>query len=218
MNLDQARFNMVEQQIRPWDVMDSRVLDTVEATPRHHFVAESQQTLAYMDIALPIGEGQKMMEPRLEARLLQSLDLQKSETVLEIGTGSGYLTALLCKLGASVRSIDYFESLSEQAKERLIAAKIGNYILESGDALSTQWNPGSRYDVVVLSGAVSEVPQHILQLVNEGGRLLAFVEENGVQTMTLISRMDADSWVTESLFETEVDQLTTSSSNSNFIF
>ena len=207
MNLDQARFNMVEQQIRPWDVMDSRVLDAIEATPRHHFVAESQQTLAYMDIALPIGEGQKMMEPRLEAKMLQALDIQKSETILEIGTGSGYVTALLSRLGASVRSIEIAERLSEQAKERLTAEKIGNSILESGDALSAQWNPGSRYDVVLLTGAVGAIPDHIRERVNEGGRLFAVVETDGVKSALLLTRMDEESWVTESLFETEVDHL-----------
>ncbi|MBT3471535.1 MAG: protein-L-isoaspartate O-methyltransferase [Gammaproteobacteria bacterium] len=217
MNLDQARLNMVEQQIRPWDVMDSRVLDAIESTPRHRFVAESQQTLAYTDVALPIGEGQKMMEPRLEARVLQTLELQKSETVLEIGTGSGYVTALLCKLGASVRSIDTHESLTEQAKDRLIAEKIGNYILESGDALSPQWNPGSQYDVVVMGGAVREIPDAIQNLVKNGGRLLAIVEQDGVKSATLMSRMDEESWVTESLFETEVDSLIASSS-SQFTF
>jgi len=207
MNLDQARFNMVEQQIRPWDVMDSRVLDAIEATPRHHFVAESQQTLAYMDITLPIGEGQKMMEPRLEAKMLQALDIQKSETILEIGTGSGYVTALLSRLGASVRSIEISESLSEQAKERLTAEKIGNSILESSDALSAQWNPGSRYDVVVLTGAVEAIPSHIRDRINKGGRLFAVVESDGVKSAELLTRMDEESWVTESLFETEVGHL-----------
>ncbi len=207
MNLDQARFNMVEQHIRPWDVMDSRVLDAIEATPRHHFVTESQQRLAYMDLALPIGEGQKMMEPRLEARILQALNLQKSETVLEIGTGSGYLTALLCKLGASVRSIEISEPLSEQAKERLTAEKIGNSILESGDGLSAEWNPASRYDVVVVTGALHQIPDPLRQRVNKGGRLFAVVEENGVKSALLITRTDEASWLTESLFETEVEHL-----------
>ena len=217
-NYNQARFNMVEQQIRPWDVLAPSVLEALEETPRHHFVAEPQQTLAYMDLALPIGEGQKMMEPRLEAKMVQALELQKNETVLEIGTGSGYVTALLCKLGASVRSIDCHESLTEQAKERLTTEKIGNSILESGDALSPQWNPGSRYDVVVITGAVNEIPNHIKALVNEGGRLFAIVKENRVKSALLMSRIDAESWLTESLFETEVDDLITSSTPSSFSF
>ncbi len=209
MNLDQARFNMVEQQIRPWDVMDSRVLDAISATPRHHFVAESQHALGYMDIALPIGEGQRMMEPRLEARMVQALNLQKSETVLEVGTGSGYVTTLLCRLGASVRSIELFDSLTEQAKTRLTAEKIGNSILESGDALSPQWNPGGHYDVVVLTGALGAVPSHILELINEGGRLFAFITQQGVTSATLMTRIEGESWVTESLFETAVEPLVT---------
>ncbi len=218
MNLDQARFNMVEQQIRPWDVMDQRILDAIESTPRHHFVAEAQQSLAYMDTALPIGEGQKMMEPRLEAKMLQALDIRKSETVLEIGTGSGYVTALLCKLGASVRSIEIHENLMEQAKEQLTAEKIGNSILESGDALSPQWNPGSQYDVVVMSGAVTAVPEAIKALVNKGGRLFAIIEVDGVKSATLMTRPNGESWVTESLFETEVDHLTHSADSSSFTF
>lgn len=207
MNLEQAQFNMVEQQIRPWNVMDERVLQAVEDTPRHHFVAESQQTLAYMDLALPIGEGQSMMEPRLEARIVQSLDLQKNETVLEIGTGSGYLTALLCKLGTSVRSIELHEGLMEKAKERLTREGIGNFILESGDALSERWGFNSNYDVVVLTGAVTRVPERLKDIVNTGGRLLAIVENGGVKTVLLMTRFDDESWVTESLFETEVDNL-----------
>ena len=207
MNLDQARFNMVEQQIRPWDVLAPAVLDAILNMPRHHFVAESQQTLAYTDVALPIGEGQKMMEPRLEAKMIQALDLKKNETILEIGTGSGYVTALLCKLGASVRSIDYFESLSEQAKSRLLKEKIGNSILESGDAFNPQWSPVSDYDVVVITGAITEVPSHIQAHVKPGGRLFAIIENDGVKTATLMTRFDDESWVTESLFETEVDRM-----------
>ncbi len=200
---------MVEQQIRPWDVMNSRVLNTVEDIPRHRFVAESQQTLAYMDLALPIGEEQKMMEPRLEARMVQTLDLQKNETVLEIGTGSGYVTALLCRLGASVRSIELHESLMEQAKDRLTAEGIGNFILESGDALSESWSPNSQYDVVVLTGAVQEVPEKLKSMVNQGGRLFAIVENGGVKTALLMTLSDEESWVTEQLFETEVENLAT---------
>ncbi len=217
MNLEQARLNMVEQQIRPWDVMDSRVLGAVEDTPRHHFVTESQQRLAYMDTTLPIGEGQKMMEPRLEARILQSLDLQKNETVLEIGAGSGYLTALLCKLGASVRSIELHESLTEQAKERLTSEGIGNFILESGDALSENWNSNSNYDAIVLTGAVKEIPEKLKAMVNIGGRLIAVVENGGVKTTLLMTRFDEESWVTEPLFETEVDNLV-APTNSQFTF
>lgn len=207
MNLEQARLNMVEQQIRPWDVMDSRVLNVVEDIPRHHFVAESQQSLAYMDVALPIGEGQKMMEPRLEARMVQTLNLQKNETVLEIGTGSGYVTALLCRLGASVRSIEFYSSLMEKAKDRLTAEGVGNFILESGDALVGNWAPNSRYDVVVLTGSVQEIPEKLKSAVNQGGRLFAIVENNGVKTAILMTRFDDESWVTEKLFETEVEGL-----------
>ena len=207
MNLKQARLNMVEQQIRPWDVMDNRVLNMIENTPRHQFVAESQQTLAYMDLALPIGNGEKMMEPRLEARMVQTLNIQKSETVLEIGTGSGYVTALLCKLGASVRSIEFYDDLMEQAKDRLISAGIGNFILESGDALTESWSPSSQYDVVVITGAVQEVPEKLKIMVNQGGRLFAIVENGGVKTALLMTRSDEESWVTEQLFETEVDSL-----------
>jgi len=207
MNLDQARFNMVEQQIRPWDVLAPAVLDAILNTPRHHFVAESQQTLAYTDVALPIGEGQRMMEPRLEAKMVQALDLKKNETILEIGTGSGYVTALLCKLGASVRSIDYFESLAEQAKSRLLKEKIGNSIIESGDAFNPQWSPVSDYDVVVITGAITEVPGHIQAHVKPGGRLFAIIEKDGVKTATVMTRFDQESWVTESLFETEADRV-----------
>lgn len=217
MNLKQALYNMVEQQIRPWNIFDERLLQAISNTPRHHFVAESQQALAYADLALPIGKGQLMMEPRVEARLIQALNLQKNETVLEIGTGSGYLTALLCKLGASVRSIELHENLAEHAKEHLTEEGIGNFILESGDALAESWKPNSQYDVVVITGSVESISEKLKSRVNINGRLFAFVENNGVKTATLLTRFDEESWVTEMLFEAEVGALV-SPASSSFIF
>ncbi|MBT3347977.1 MAG: protein-L-isoaspartate O-methyltransferase [Thiotrichales bacterium] len=218
MNLSQARTNMIEQQIRPWDISDLRLLDILENTPRHNFVAESQQRIAYADTALPIGEGERMMHPILEARILQQLNIEKHETILEIGSGSGYFTALLCKLGGSVRSIELHKSLMDQAKNNLIKARIGNSILESGDVLSKSWRPSSQYNVIILGGAVKEVPKKIVDAVSSGGRLFAIIEKDGVKCAQLMSRNDDKTWTTQKLFETDIDMLRGSKQGSSFSF
>ncbi len=207
MNLEQARFNMIEQQIRPWEVLSPDVLRVIDETPRHHFVSESQQQLAYIDLALPIGEGQRMMEPRVEGRLLQSLKLEGNETVLEIGTGSGYLTALLSKLAQNVHSIELYPSLATTAAERLHQSGIDNCRLMSGDALASDWNPGASFDVVVLTGSVNEVPPHLLQQVRESGRLFALITQSGIHRAVMMYRNGPSHWSQEWLFETDTAAL-----------
>jgi protein-L-isoaspartate(D-aspartate) O-methyltransferase len=134
MDFETARFNMVEQQIRPWEVLDQTVLDVCAKVPRERFVPEDYRQLAFSDTAIDIGHGQAMMPPKIEARLLQALDVQRTDRVLEIGTGSGYLTALLATLAAHVTSIEFFEDLSTRAKHHLRAAGIANVALQIGRA------------------------------------------------------------------------------------
>ncbi len=204
MTLEQARFNMVEQQIRPWDVLDAKVLDLFMNTPRHHYVTEAQQQLAYTDTALPIGEGQFMLPPTVEARVLQALDIAENETVLEIGTGSGHNTALLAKSASKVTTVEYFSSILETAKSRL--SDFDNIDFHQGDG-SHDWQDNKQYDVIYLTGAVTEVSSSYLQKLTIGGRIAAFVGTRPAMTAQIITRVGENEWETESLFETVIPAL-----------
>ncbi|MDY0135551.1 MAG: protein-L-isoaspartate O-methyltransferase [Thiomicrospira sp.] len=215
MNLEQARFFMVEQQIRPWDVLDPQVLELFYQVPRHEFVAESQQALAYSDIELPIGEGQHMLAPKIEGRILQAIDISTDDKVLEIGTGSGYLTALMAKLAKQVVTIELFESLQKQAKARLNA--FDNIQFHLGDA-SQNWNDLQRYDVIVFGGACAEVTAAYKQKLQLGGRLFAIVGQSPAMEAILITRIGEDEWLSESLFETDTTALINHQSQPSFRF
>jgi len=215
MNLDQARFFMVEQQIRPWDVLDPQVLDLLENLPRHQFVAESQQKLAYTDIMLPIGENQFMLEPKIEAKIMQAIDVAESDDVLEIGTGSGYMTALLASLAKSVTTIDIFEKLQATAKTRLSA--FNNIQFQVGDASQT-WNDLKDYDVIVITGSCAELPQSYKTKLKLGGRIFAIVGQSPAMEAKLITRLSENEWLEESLFETDVTPLINSTPKSTFVF
>ncbi|WP_044410942.1 protein-L-isoaspartate O-methyltransferase family protein [Thiomicrospira microaerophila] len=215
MNLDQARFFMVEQQIRPWDVLDPQVLDLLESLPRHHFVAESQQKLAYTDIELPIGEGQTMLAPKIEAKIMQALDVAESDEILEIGTGSGYMTGLLASLGKSVTTIEIFEALQATAKSRL--TPFDNITFHIGDASQT-WNDLKDYDVIVLTASCPALPESYKTKLKLGGRLFAFVGQSPAMEAKLITRLSENEWLEESLFETDVAPLVNSRPTSQFIF
>ncbi len=215
MNLEQARFFMVEQQIRPWDVLDPQVLELFYQVPRHEFVAESQQALAYSDIELPIGEGQHMLAPKIEGRILQAIDISTDDKVLEIGTGSGYLTALMAKLAKQVVTIELFESLQKQAKARLNA--FDNIQFHLGDA-SQNWNDLQHYDVIVFGGACAEVTDAYKQKLQLGGRLFAIVGQSPAMEAILITRIGEDEWLSESLFETDTTALINNQSQPSFRF
>ncbi len=213
MNLDQARFFMVEQQIRPWDVLDPRILDLLLDTPRHEYVAESQQELAYTDIELPIGHGEFMMAPKYEGKLLQALDIDEEETVLEIGTGSGYLTALLAQLSKSVTTIEQHADLQEITKSRL--GQFENITFQVGDA-SQNWDDNTQYDAIVLTGSVPKVPEDYKLKLTLGGRLFVIAGNSPAMTAQLITRVSEQEWETETLFETDIKALTNSSQSKNF--
>jgi protein-L-isoaspartate(D-aspartate) O-methyltransferase len=206
MNLEQARHNMIEQQIRPWEVIDSRVLNAMTMIPRDAFVAESQQAVAYADTQLPLGEGEVMMEPRVEGRMLQALAPQVGETALEIGTGSGYITALLASLAGSIRSIEMRPDFSEHARTRLSARKLGNFRLEVADVFSSSWDARGQYDVIAVTGAVREVPEKLLHMLAPNGRMFAVIGEN-VQHAVLMTRGADGRYAEESLFETALPYL-----------
>lgn len=197
-----ARELMVEQQIRPWDVLEIRVLDVLARLPREAFVAESHRALAYADIELPLGNGQKMMKPVIEGRTLQALDLQPGDEVLEIGTGSGYLSACMGELAREVLSLEVDADLATTARARLDAAGLGNNVrIETADALT--WDTERRFDAICVTGAVDVIPSRFAQWLRPGGRLFVIRGRSPVMEAVLVK---ADG-TTESLFETDIDYL-----------
>lgn len=197
-----ARELMVEQQIRPWDVLEIRVLDVLARLPREAFVAESHKALAYADIELPLGFGQKMMKPVIEGRTLQALDLQPGDEVLEIGTGSGFLSACMGELAREVLSLEIQPELATGARARLDAAGLGNNVrIETADALT--WETERRFDAICVTAAVDTIPSRFTQWLRPGGRLFAIRGQSPVMEAVLV-KADGS---TESLFETDIDYL-----------
>lgn len=190
-DFDKARFNMIEQQIRPWDVLDAKVLALLGEVKREDFVPEAYQPVALADLEVPLGkgEGQCMLAPKVEARLLQDLALQPGDSVLEIGTGSGYLTALMARQCASVVSLEIDPALAQQARANLQAAGVQNVEVRTADATADQFgacNAGAPFDAIVLGGSVAEVPQELLSLLKTGGRLWAVVGRAPAMRATLV--------------------------------
>ncbi len=206
MNLEQARFNMIEQQIRPWDVLDDLVLGVLSATPREQFVPEQYRALAFTDICVPLANEQCMMAPKLEGRLLQSLAIAPGDDILEIGTGSGYLTACLARLGNSVHTIDLFADFTESAQARLAQHQIENVRLETGDA-GAGWHSDQRYDVIAVTGSLPLLHRGFHQLMNPGGRMFVIVGQPPIMQALLITRAGEQEWNSESLFETAIPAL-----------
>ncbi|WP_305804190.1 protein-L-isoaspartate O-methyltransferase [Stenotrophomonas sp. YIM B06876] len=202
IDYSQARELMVEQQVRPWDVLDLRVLDVLARMPREAFVAQAHRALAYADMELPLGHGQKMMKPVVEGRMLQALDLQPSDEVLEIGTGSGFISACLGDLARDVLSLEIQPELADAARARLEAAKLGSNIrIEVADALN--WQTQRHFDAVCVTAAVDTVPNQFLQWLRPGGRLFVIQGTSPVMQALLV-KADGS---TESLFETDIDYL-----------
>ena len=200
----QARENMVEQQVRPWEVLDPRVLMVIGQTPREAYVDAAHRELAYADLSLPIGHGQFMMKPVVEGRTLQALAVAGTERVLEIGTGTGYLTACLAQLGASVHSLEIDPAMADAARERLAAQGIANATVEAADAFS--WNTDARYDAVCVTGAVAGIPARFLEWLAPNGRLFVIHGQSPVMEAALV-RGDVNASRTESLFETDLPYL-----------
>jgi protein-L-isoaspartate(D-aspartate) O-methyltransferase len=172
MDIELAHFNMIEQQIRPWDVLDGRVLATLAAVRREQFVPASQQALAFVDTEIPLPDGQHMLAPKVEARLVQELQLTGTERVLEIGTGSGFMAALLGRLGREVVSVEIRPALAEAAREALRRAGPANVSVVDGDGSRPEAVPGT-FDAILFSGSVANVPAEWLAKLSPGGRLVA---------------------------------------------
>lgn len=217
MDFETARFNMVEQQIRTWDVLDANVLDACAKVHRERFVPEGYRQLAFSDSAIDIGHGQAMMPPKIEARLLQALDVQRGDRVLEIGTGSAYLTALLATLAAHVTSIELYADLSLRAKHNLRDANISNVALHVGDAVDG-WSTAEPYDVIVVTGSSPARRPLIEQQLSQNGRMFIVVGTAPVMEALLITRLAKDSWAVECLFETELAPLIGAEAKPEFQF
>ncbi len=217
MNFEQARFNMVEQQIRPWEVLDGRVLSLLETVQREDFVPVRYRKLAFADVAIPLEAGQVMMRPKIEARMLQALDLDEDETVLEIGTGSGFVTACLAGLAKRVVSVELFEDLHREAAARLADKNVNNAELFVGDVMDG-WQPEQAHDVVVVTGSVPEIPEQFLGWVNPGGRMFVIRGESPAMEAVLLTRQDVTEWAVESLFETDLPALVNASREPEFEF
>ena len=217
MNFERARFNMVEQQIRPWEVLDGRVLSLLESIHREDFVPVKYRKLAFADMPIPLVDGQFMMRPNIEGRLLQALDLGEDDTVLEIGTGSGFMTACLASLAKCVVSVEIFEELHETAKAKLKEKNINNAELFLGDVMRG-WQPEQAHDVVVVTGSVPEVPEQFLGWVNPGGRMFVITGQSPAMEARLLTRLDVSQWREESLFETDLPRLIHAEEPKEFIF
>ena len=221
MNFDQARFNMVEQQIRTWDVLDKDVLDLLYVVPREDFVPAAYRTLAFTDMEIPIGDAsastERMMTPKMEARIVQEVALKKSDRVLEVGTGSGYLSALLAHLTAHVHSVEVNARIAEFGRANLSRHGVDNITLETGDA-ARGWSRHAPYDVVVLTGSTPVIPATLLEQLAPGGRLFAVTGNAPVMVAKLVTCSAAGVFAEVELFDTVIAPLINAEQPSRFEF
>ncbi len=216
-DVERARFNMVEQQIRTWEVLDQRVLDLLLRVRREEYVPQQYRALAFADMEIPLGHGEKMLSPKMEARMLQELTLRPSDRILEVGTGSGYMTALLANLGSHVCSVDIIAEFTRAAGARLAAQGIANVTLETGDA-ARGWDRNASYDVIVLTGSVPVLADAFQKSLQPGGRLIAVVGEPPVMEAQLITCVAAGAYRTTGLFETCIAALKNAPQPEKFVF
>lgn len=201
MNFEQARSNMVEQQIRTWEVLDQSVLDLLYAVPREDFVPPAYRMLAFADLEIPVGEGEKMMTPKMEARIVQELALRKTDRVLEVGTGSGYLTALLARRGSRVHSLEIRPALAAFGRANLERHGADNVMVEIGDG--ARGDPKrAPYDAIVLTGSTPVLPHSLLEQLAPAGRLFAVVGEPPVMVARLVTCTAPGAYRSAELFDT----------------
>jgi protein-L-isoaspartate(D-aspartate) O-methyltransferase len=212
MNQEQARENMIKQQVRTWEVSDPRVVALMYKYPREEFVPASWRELAYSDTNIIVNDSSCMLFPGMEARMLQALDVQRGERVLELGTGCAYMTALLADLSGNVISLDTTDSVQPGIRENL-----ANVQFETGSVLDG-WQDKGNFDVIVLNGSLQSIPAELLDKLNAGGRLFAVVGEQPVMSATLVTRNKDRSWVEEVLFETSLPRLVSAEQKDIFNF
>ncbi|MBL8435430.1 MAG: protein-L-isoaspartate O-methyltransferase [Zoogloea sp.] len=217
MNFEKARFNMVEQQIRPWEVLDFDVLDLLMSVRREEFVPEAYKSLALSEAEIPLGHGGSMLIPVIEGKILQAIQVKRSDKVLEVGAGSGYFAALLAARADWVRTVEIEPALVTMAHENLKRYGVENVIVEEGDAICG-WPSNAPYDLIVVSGGVPFIPETLLQQLKVGGRLFAFVGEPQLMTATLVTQVSEGNFRTESLFENAVPMMRNAPQKSQFKF
>ena len=217
MNIEQARFNMIEQQIRPWEVLDPQVLDLLFVVKREDFTPPAYRNLAFADMEIPLGGGQVMLAPKIEAKMLQELVLQKTDKVLEIGTGSGYMAALLAARAEHVVTVESRPELAASAKENLERAGVANVTVEIGNG-AEGWSQRGPYDAIVVSGSLPAVPATLLKQLRVGGRLAVVVGEAPVMEAQLITCTGEGIYNTVNLFETVIPALDGIETKASFTF
>jgi protein-L-isoaspartate(D-aspartate) O-methyltransferase len=217
MNIEQARFNMVEQQIRPWEVLDQQVLDLLYVVRREDFVPQAYQALAFSDLEIPIGEGETMLQPKVEARILQEVAPGRTDKVVEVGTGSGYMAALLAHRARHVHSVEISPALKRFGETNLRKAGIVNVTVEQGDA-ARGWSKHAPYDVIVLTGSTPVLPDAFLAQLAPGGRLFAVVGEPPVMSARLVTAVGGGSFNSLDLFETVLAPLKNALEREKFVF
>ncbi len=216
MDFEQARFNMVEQQIRPWDVLDPTVLDLLSKVRREEFVPQQYRSLAFTDMGIPLGNGELMLSPKLEARLVQDAGVRPTDRVLEVGTGSGYMAALLAHLAKQVYTVDIVAEFVEQAKRRFSQQNIRNIVAEAGDA-ARGWDAHAPYDVILITGSMPVLPEAYERVLAHGGRLIVILGDPPIMTAYRIERT-GDGFSREGLFETSVKALRNAPQPARFVF
>lgn len=217
MNLEETRSIMVVQQIRPWYVLDDSVLEMLYKIKREDFVPPENRALAFVDMEIPLGYGQIMLAPKVEARILQELKITKGDKILEVGSGSGYMTALLAEKGSHVYSVEILPELKPLAEKNLKEYNIQNVTLEQGDA-AQGWTKHAPYDAIALTGSTPVLPEVFKQSLNIGGRLFAIVGEDPVMQALLITRTGLTEFTTRNLFETSITPLMNAQQPENFLF
>lgn len=217
MNIEQARFNMIEQQIRPWNVLDQDVLDMLHVVKREQFVPAAYENLAFADVEIPLPGGEAMFNPKVEARIMQELAVKKHENVLEIGTGSGYMAALLAHKARHVTTVEIQPEAARQARENLARAGVTNVTVEEGNGASG-WDKGAPYDVILVSGGLPVLPEALLKQVKVGGRIGVILGDAPAMSFNIVTRSSENGVDTVKLFETNVKTLSGAQAPSRFQF
>jgi len=206
VNLEQARSNMIDQQIRSWEVLDSRVLDVMREIPREEFVPTRHRKIAFSDLRIPLGHNQLMMKPIEQGRLLQGVALEEGEKVLEIGTGSGFITACLAKMTGNVISIEIIEEIAEQAKANLEARDTEGVQLQTGDALEAGFDD-NEFDAIVVAASVASIPDQFVRWLRPGGRLFIVRGKSPAMEALVVTRNDSGRLSEQSIFDTDMPRL-----------
>lgn len=219
-SLEAARRQMIDQQVRAWEVLDGRVLDTLASVRREDFVPAAFHDVAFADAAIPLGHGQHMLAPKVEGRILQALELGRHEEVLEIGTGSGFFAACVAKLARHVRSVEIHADLAAQATTNLAAAGVANVTVETRDALTLDFTgtDQGRYDAIALTASLPVYDERFQKALKVGGRMFVVVGQAPVMEARLVTRTGPSEWSAESLFETVIDPLVNATEPSRFNF